>query len=119
MKKSRFYYSTPEFETRVAVTLSGMAYPLTSKLTPRPRLTLCGTLDTETNVLSFGAAVCSSTDRFEKKVGRALAEKRAIEKPLVKVSVTKDDISDVFISTAIQLERRIMGMKNLRLEGNL
>lgn len=123
MKHSRFYYSTPAFETRVVVTTNEIgdvvAYPLSSKFTPRPRLTVCGTLDTETNVLSFGAAVCSGKDRFERKIGRSISEKRAAETPLIKVSVTKDNISDVFISTALQLEQQIFGMKNLRLEGNV
>ena len=122
MKKSRFYYSTPEFKAQVLLTQENgenVIYPLPGKLESLPRITICGLLDTETNILSFGAAVCSANDQFEKRIGRELSEKRALEKPLLKVSVTKANISKMFMESAIFLQNQISLMKNLKLEGNL
>lgn len=118
MKKARFYYSEPWYKAEVVfVPATGDAAFTNKKPSPLPRITICGVLDTETNVLSFGAAVCSSKDRFEKKVGRELAEKRALKCPLQQVAVTKDSISEIFITTAHAIEDRINKMHHLKLEG--
>lgn len=118
MKKSRFYYGPELYKAEVLYAPAINQVVLTNKkTTPLPRITICGVLDTETNVLSFGAAVCSSKDRFERKKGRELSEQRALTCPLQKVSVTKDSISEIFMATAIAIEDRINNMRNLKLDG--
>ena len=123
MNKARFYYSIPAYRANIIVTTNEngepVFYPTKGKLSPLSRVTICGLLNTETNVLSFGASVCSAKDRFEKKIGRTLAEDRAQNSPLAKVAVTKSNIGNVFIETALALESRIAGMKNLELKGNM
>ncbi len=123
MKKSRFYYSPEAWKASVIVTTDSdgeqIVYPTMDKPMPMSRTTICGSLDTETNVLSFGVAVCSANDQFQRKIGREIAQNRALTCPLIKVSVTKGNISKVFIETAIALTQQISEMKNLTLNGNL
>ena len=123
MRKSRFYYSTPWYKANVIILpdLNG-DYELipNGKIQPQSRITVCGSLDTETQILSFGVAVCSKDDQFVKKIGREIAETRAIECPLVKISAdNKDEISKIFIETSAALIDLVSGMKNLVLEGKL
>lgn len=72
-----------------------------------PRYTVCSIL-TEDRMLQFGVARCSSKDRFDKKVGRELSFKRAIEHPVCKIQVPEElKISDVTRDVSMQLIRRI------------
>jgi hypothetical protein len=72
-----------------------------------PRYTICGSLDYDTNLLSFGVACCSGKDVYNKKIGRRISEGRALKTPIVTVSVTKENISEVFITTAKQIEKEL------------
>lgn len=124
MKKSKFYYSRPAYEVKVIATTNDegeiVCYPIKNqKVRERSRITICGVLDTDTNTLSFGAAVCSNKDRFVKSIGRQLSETRALNAPIVKVMCNKNNISDVFRANAFYIEGQISYMKHLELNGKL
>ena len=78
MKKSRFYHTAPRMKVEAFVDL-----------------------------LSFGVACCSGKDVYNKKIGRRISEGRALKTPIVTVSVTKENISEVFITTAKQIEKEL------------
>lgn len=56
------------------VMLYEKSQPIVAKL---PRITVAAVYNTETNVMKFGVAVCSTKDVFRKKLGRQIAEGRA------------------------------------------
>lgn len=112
MKKSRFYYSTPSFETTVIITTDDngeiTVRPKSgAKLTSRPRMTICGILDTDTNTMSFGVSLCSAKDKFVRKVGKQLSEERAINKPILQIAVTKENTSKMFIQSVLMIESNL------------
>lgn len=113
MKRSRFYYSRPAYTHKVTlIEMNSDTFhviPAGTKLYPKPRLTVCGVLDEEANTLQFGFTVCSSKDRFEKKIGREISEKRALSNPIITVDVTKETTGETFMQIALDLEEQIMG----------
>lgn len=107
MKKSRFYHTAPRMKVEVFVDLSKDKINLGKIIKNYPRYTICGSLDYDTNLLSFGVARCSGKDVYNKKIGRRISEGRALKTPIVTVSVTKENISEVFITTAKQIEKEL------------
>ena len=113
MLKPKYYYSEPYYKALAHVIVDNHggvidfldAYCKEAK----PRVTICGIWDTEKNTMSYGYAVCSPEDQFEKKVGRKLAYDRAISKPCVTIYVSDNDsVSKIFINGAMDLETKIM-----------
>ena len=95
MKKVKYYYSDAIHVRLLPVFTDAEGQPLfipDSKAVtrkPLPRITVAAVLDTDTDTLNFGVAICSPKDLFKKSVGRELALSRAEEKPEVTVKVTK------------------------------
>lgn len=107
MKKSRFYHTAPRMKVEAFVDLSKDKINFGKIIKNYPRYTICGSLDYDTNLLSFGIACCSGKDVYNKKIGRRISEGRALKTPIVTVSVTKENISEVFITTAKQIEKEL------------
>lgn len=83
MEIVKFYYSKALHIRRLPVVTDNegnviMVYekskPVVVKL---PRITVASVYNTETNMMKFGVAVCSTKDVFKKKLGRQIAEGRA------------------------------------------
>lgn len=110
MNKTKYYYSEAVHLRLLPVYTDAEGNPLFIDETRKPviktvpRVTVASVLEPETNVLSFGVAVCSDKDMFNKEIGRGLALDRAMNKPCLKLTVTrKDKISKVSKKYADQL----------------
>lgn len=111
MKKSRFYYTRPPMLIQAYVnTIEEHIVPTNKVIKKWPQYTICGTLDYETNVLSVGVACCSPKDNFNKKIARRISEGRAAKKPIITIEVTKENVSNTFITIAQQIEREVYGL---------
>lgn len=95
MKKVKYYYSNAVHVRLLPIFTDAEGQPLfipESKPIKRkalPRVTVSAVLDSETDTLSFGVAVCSPKDLFKKSIGRELSYKRAIESPECVVRLVK------------------------------
>lgn len=87
MNKTKFYYSAPMQIRRVPVITDDngevlFVYDKVEAICKKlPRVTVASCYDPDTNTMRFGVAVCSTKDQFSKKVGRELAESRALKSP--------------------------------------
>lgn len=116
MKNARFYYSFP-LSTVKALVVGTQDFNLDNvvgfykhSIQPMPKITICSLLSEDRTKLSFGVAVCSTKDRFIKKVGRELAYKRALEHPFKVAEVTKDNIREVRIAVSQAIEEEVWSM---------
>lgn len=118
MKKPRYYYSLPLVKTDVIAVESDFLINncifnpesiigVNKSLKPMPRVTICSILDTDEETLSFGAAYCSSKDRFVKEIGRQLSYERALNNPMRVVSVKDQNVNQVRIQNCNELETLI------------
>ena len=84
MKVVKYYYSKPLifFSAAHVPQLNQTVAPV-QKCQESERYTIAAVLNEEAGTISFGIAICSPDDRFERKIGRELAEKRANESPLL------------------------------------
>ena len=95
MKKIKFYYSDAvhvrmlpvitDAEGNVLYVTKGDC-PAVKKI---PRVTVAAILDTKTDIMTFGSAICAPADTFKKKIGREVATKRTTEFPEITVRLTK------------------------------
>lgn len=113
MLKPKYYYSEPFYKAlaHVVVDNHGEVIDFLDAYYKEavPRITICGIWDTEKNTMSYGYAVCSPKDQFEKKIGRKLAYDRALNKPQVIIYIPEDKAGpDVFLNGAMDLESKIM-----------
>jgi hypothetical protein len=87
MKQIKFYYSIPVHLRTIPVLTDDngnvlFIYDKVGAMTKRvPRITVASYYDPEANKMTFGAATCSPKDVFVKKIGREIAQKRALESP--------------------------------------
>lgn len=85
MKEVKYYYSKPVHVRTLPVITddNGEVIYIMDKVSVKskkvPRVTVASVYDTDTNRMTFGVAVCSPKDVFEKKIGREIALKRAEE----------------------------------------
>lgn len=116
MKNAHFYYSFPLSTVKALVVGIQDFNPADvvgfyeHSIQPMPRITICSLLSEDHTKLSFGVAVCSTKDRFIKKVGRELAYKRALEHPFKVAEVTKDNIRKVRIAVSQAIEEEVWSM---------
>lgn len=111
MLKERFYYGVPmEIATMEHLVIDGKRFVAEKEIKREslPRLTICGIWDTDTNMISFGAACCSENDRFVRRIGRNISRHRATNCPNKVVNVGDRKVPDVFMDTARELEIEIM-----------
>lgn len=110
MLKPRYFYSEPYSLANVNYIIDGEGYMVDLKgdMTFKknfPRITVCGIWNTETNVMTFGIATCSTNDTFIKKIGRDLAYERALNNPVKSIDISEEDVvADIFLSTAQEFE---------------
>ncbi len=86
-KVVRNYYSTPIMfaETAFVPHMGGAMSIPPQKFRVSERYTVTGIWDKATGNVKFGVAVCNVNDRFERKIGRELAEKKAETNPICEV----------------------------------
>lgn len=102
------YFYGAGFETKLESWNPVIGYKLLG-LKQEPRISICGVLDTETNILKIGCARCSPKDQFIKKIGRKLAYDRALSNPMVTLTLTDGEVmSHVFFQEARHLEKRML-----------
>lgn len=95
MKKVKFYYSEAVHIRTIPVVTDAEGNPIyipdtkPLKVKSLPRITVAAIWDTKTDIMTFGTAICSPKDLFNKSVGRSTALKRATEFPEVTVRLTK------------------------------
>ena len=116
MKKERFYYGEELIISNLEVLINKEKSIVgTGNINGRksfPRISICGIYDNEAETMSFGVARCSGIDTFVKATGRELSRKRALENPFRVVCVhPSQKISDVFMTHALDIENKIMGME--------
>ena len=115
MEKVRYYYSQPMCEANVIVISNhrGDFDPhkvigvLKSSMKALPRLTICSVLDMDTWTMSFGVARCNPTDNFCRKIGREVAYKNAIEKPIVVANAPQTNIGVWRVGICQEIEQKI------------
>lgn len=97
METVKYYYTKPIFIFKGAYLRidgsSEVSIPK-QKMKEGKRMTLAAILNTETNEVRFGIAVCHETDKFVKKIGQQLAEKAARENPIMIVSHFSGNFKD-------------------------
>lgn len=86
-KVVRNYYSTPiMFAETAFVPHMGDAMSIPpQKFRVSERYTVTGIWDRAAGNVKFGVAICNVNDRFERKIGRELAEKKAETNPICEV----------------------------------
>lgn len=95
MKTIKYYYSAPVHVRHIPVITDdeGNVLYIYDKVEPSvkrlPRVTIASVYNPQTNSMTFGAAVCSPKDPFNKKIGRELAEKRAKENPEITIKAIR------------------------------
>lgn len=116
MKTERFYYSAPlkvcNQEVIVAYDKHIVAEgDIKGKSVNIPRITICGLIDTDAHIISFGVARCSPKDIFTREEGRNISRNRALTNPYkVIVYSDSDNIIDTFIEISTQIEYEILQM---------
>lgn len=116
MKKVKYYYSNvvhvrlfPVFtDAEGQPVFMSDSKPIKSKALPR--ITVSAVLDTETDTINFGVAVCSPKDLFKKSIGRELSYKRAVESPECTVKIVKKNrVREISKRYATQLINQYLG----------
>ena len=110
---TKYYYSVPADKTTEEYT------PYTGfrviDRTPLPRISVCGMFDNETRLLRIGYSRCSTKDKFDKKIGRTLAQHRAEHKPVIILQLAEGEVlSHVFFEQARCLVERVLKMKHFK-----
>lgn len=83
MKVVKYYYSKCHYLAYCPVITDANGEPLfiasnkSAKTKRLPRVTVASVYDTDTNTMTFGVAVCSPKDIFNKRTGRQIAFNRA------------------------------------------
>ena len=110
---TKYYYSDPaentieEYSTITGFKVIGRE--------PIPRITVCGIFDNETKLLRIGYSRCSIKDKFNKQVGRDLAQHRAEHKPVIVLQLAEGEVlSHVFFEQARCLTSRVLRMKHFK-----
>lgn len=113
MKTVKYYYSKPVHLRRLPVLTDdeGNVLFVYDKVDPTvkkiPRITVASVYDPLSNTMTFGVATCSPKDMFSKKVGRELAETRAVEHPEVTVkAIRRGKVREVSTRYANELIER-------------
>ena len=92
MKKVKYYYSEATQIRKLPVITNDSGEVLfvfdkkAASVSKLPRVTVASIYDDDVNVLAFGIAVCSPKDLFQKKIGREIAYKRALETPIKQIA---------------------------------
>ena len=110
---TKYYYSAPADKiTEEYTPYSG--FKIINR-TPLPRVSICGVFDNETKLLRIGYSRCSIKDKFNKKVGRDLAQYRAEHKPVIVLQLAEGEVlSHVFFEQARCLTERVLKMKHFK-----
>lgn len=115
MKTEKFYYGECLSYGKLEVLVLRKQVIATGNLLENkclPRVTVCAILDRDAKTLSFGVARCSRTDNFNKKIGRELSRKRALDNPYKVVKITPETrISELFLQTSKEIENEVMHMQ--------
>ena len=113
MKKERFYYGEDITLANLEVVLNQdkniVATGRLSYANKFPRVTICGVYDDEEQTMTYGVALCSRKDVFNKSVGRQLARQRAYQKPYKVVNIHPAyTVSETFMFYAQDIENEVM-----------
>jgi len=116
MKKEKYYYSEPLYNAKMNVIVNAKQQVVMSNAIvqqrPLPRVTICGVYDNEDNTMTYGVAVCSERDTFNRKLGQKISYNRAFVKPYRTVFIhPTDKISKLFIENAREIEKEILNNK--------
>lgn len=111
--KIKYYYS-PSAQIRNIPTVTGadgvptfIPKNLRASIHNVHRITVASYYDDAENVMKFGVAVCSPEDRFEKKIGRELALKRALTSPEKTVcAIDRSNVANVSRKYADELIKK-------------
>lgn len=116
MVKTRYYYSIPTYTISVNVLddhrgnfdINKIIGAAMSTKKVAPRMTICATLDTDTNIMSFGIARCNPNDIFCKKTGQLISYKQATTNPVYVAMAPEENIGPWRISICRMLEQKYM-----------
>ena len=86
----KYYYSTPVYFADLANN------PLKDKTVVShirygKRFTMAMIYDDDSSTIKFGIATCMPVDNFDKKIGRTIAEKNAMENPFHIIEIFQED----------------------------
>jgi hypothetical protein len=106
----KYYYSTPVYFADLANN------PLKDKIVVNhirhgKRFTMAMIYDDETSSIRFGIATCMPVDNFDKKIGRTIAEKNAMEKPfhiITDFTGRRNDFADRAMEICISKEKELL-----------
>ena len=94
MRSTKYYYSRPAYVKYMRTLVDGQGEVLfisdrglDSKPKRVPRICVASVYDRDTGIMQFGYSICSPKDIFNKSIGRDIAYKRAISKPVKKVQL--------------------------------
>lgn len=115
MEVVRNYYSTPITFAQVAFIpqMGGAAAIDPRSYKQSERVTVSAIWNKKTAMVKFGSTVCSLQDRFERKVGREIAQKRAKNDPICEVPdiQTYEEFRQIVIEVGQQIELEFLGTK--------
>ena len=106
----KYYYSTPVHFADLANN------PLKEKtvvshIRQSKRFTMAMIYDDESSTIKFGLAICMPVDNFDKKIGRTIAEKNAIENPfhvIQNFSGRRNDYADEAMGICLAKEQELL-----------
>ena len=113
MKKERFYYGEDITLANLEVVLNQdrniVATGKLSNASKFPRVSICGVYDDEEQTMTYGVALCSHKDIFNKSIGRELARERAYKNPYKVVNIHPSyTVSETFMFHARDIENEVM-----------
>lgn len=109
-KYVKYYYSDP-------VHFGDLAYnpvldkTVVSKIRLGKRFTMAMIYDDDSQTIKFGCATCMPADNFDKKIGRAIAEKNAEEKPfhvITGFNGKRNDYADRAMEICVAYEKKLL-----------
>lgn len=106
----KYYYSTPvHFADLANNPLKEQT--VVSHIRQGKRFTMAMIYDDESSTIKFGLAICMPVDNFDKKIGRTIAEKNAIENPfhiIQNFSGRRNDYADEAMEICLAKEQELL-----------
>lgn len=106
----KYYYSTPvHFADLANNPLKETT--VVSHIRQGKRFTMAMIYDDESSTIRFGLAICMPADNFDKKIGRTIAEKNAIENPfhvIQNFSGRRNDYADEAMGICLAKEQELL-----------